>query len=84
MKLEDEITEINQDFFLKEFSFSKNEFTPSQSSELQFSDHVIWLDDLLITFQIKERNISRIHSKETEISWFRKKVIGKAIEQIRG
>ena len=83
MKLEDEVTQINQGFFLKEFSFSKNEFTPTQSSELQFSDHVIWIDDLLITFQIKERNDLHAHSKETEISWFKKKVVGKAIEQIR-
>jgi len=83
MKLEDQIAEINQGFFLKEFSFSKNEFTPHQSSELQFSDHVIWLDDLLITFQIKERNASHALSEETEISWFKDKVIGKATRQIR-
>lgn len=83
MTLENQLSKINEDFFFKEFSFSRNEFTPPQSSELQFSDHVIWLDDLLITFQVKERNKTSQHTQEREERWFRKDVLGKAVTQIK-
>lgn len=83
MTLEDRISQINESLFFKEFSFSKNKFSPPQSSELEFADHVIWLDDLLITFQLKERVLSGIPTEQTEINWFNKKVIKKATKQIR-
>jgi len=82
-KLENFISIINENFFLKEFSFSKNDFSPPQMSELQFSDHVIWLDDLLITFEIKEREILVNHTSEEEIKWFKNKIEKKAKEQIK-
>lgn len=83
MTLESHISQINENIFFKEFSFSRNEFSPHQESELEFADHVIWLDDLLITFQLKERDLSGVHTLETEITWFEKKVLGKATKQIR-
>jgi hypothetical protein len=83
MTLEEFISNVNKSIYLREFSFSKNQFTPLKSSELEFSDHVIWLDDLLITFQLKERELSSFESIEKEINWFKKKVLGKATKQIR-
>jgi hypothetical protein len=83
MTLEDRISQINESLFFKEFSFSKNKFSPPQSSELEFADHVIWLDDLLITFQLKERDLSGIRTEQTESNWFEKKIIGNATKQIR-
>jgi hypothetical protein len=83
MTLEKHIAQINGNIFLREFSYSRNEFSPLQESELEFADHVIWLDDLLIIFQLKERNLSGTHTRETEVNWFENKVLGKATKQIR-
>ena len=83
-KLEKFISIINENFFLKEFSFSKNNFSPPQLSELQFADHVIWLDDLLITFEIKNRDTLASHTPEKEIEWFKNKIIKEAKRQIKG
>jgi hypothetical protein len=83
MTLEEYTSQINENIFLREFSFARNEFSPAQESELQFSDQVIWLDELLITFQLKERELSGKHTRQTEEKWFQKKIIGKATKQIR-
>lgn len=83
MTLEKHIAQINENIFFREFSYSRNEFSPQQESELEFADHVIWLDDLLITFQLKERDLSGTHTRESEVTWFEKKVVGKATKQIR-
>ena len=83
MTLEEYASQINENIFLREFSFARNEFSPAQESELQFSDQVIWLDELLITIQLKERELSGKHTRQTEEKWFQKKIIGKATKQIR-
>jgi hypothetical protein len=83
MTLERYLSELNENIFFREFSFAKNKFSPAQQSELEFADHVIWLDELLITFQLKEREPTGTHTKHTEIKWFEKKVVGKATKQIR-
>jgi hypothetical protein len=83
MKLEQHLSQINENIFFKEFSFSRNKFLPAQETELEFADHVVWLDELLVTFQLKERELSGIHTQETEIKWFEKKVLGMATRQIR-
>lgn len=73
---------INRNVFFKEFSFSKNEFVPAGQSEAQFADHVIWIDDLLMVYQIKERSRPD-GSAEAEEKWFKKKVLGEATAQVR-
>lgn len=83
MTLETHLARVNQNIFYKEFSFSRNQFSPRQETQLEFADHVIWLDDLLITFQLKERELSGHHTRETEVKWYEKKVIGLATSQIR-
>jgi hypothetical protein len=45
MTLETHLARINQNIFYEEFSFSRNQFSPRQATELEFADHVIWLDD---------------------------------------
>ena len=50
---------------------------------MEFSNHVIWLDELFITFQLKERNLSGSHTEEAEINWFNNKIIKVATKQIR-
>lgn len=77
------ISELNSNVFFREFSFSRNNFYPLPKSELQFADHVVWLDDLLIVFQCKERNISKSTNSEDEKKWFNRKVVHDATKQIR-
>ncbi len=83
MSLESQVSSINQFFYLREFTFSKNKFSPQQESELEFSDNVVWLDDLLITIQNKERNSLVSHTEEKETKWFKSQVLKKATKQVR-
>lgn len=83
MSLEQVVSGINENIFFREFSFSRNKFSPPQEPELELADHVVWLDDLLITFQLKERNLVEEHTDHTERTWFQNKVLKKATKQIR-
>ncbi len=81
--LEELVSELNRTIFFKEFSFSKNDFWPTPDQSREFADHVIWLGDSLIIFQVKEREAIPISSIEAERQWFDKKVIAKASKQVR-
>lgn len=81
--LEDYLAELNANIFLKEFSFAKNQFSPSPGEELEFADHVTWLDDLLLLYQLKERGGVKSTSENSEKNWFENKVLKKATKQIR-
>lgn len=80
--LENTISKNNEFFFFREFSYSKNKFSPEPKNEYELADHVVWLDDLLITYQVKERHEVNEINEQTEISWFENKVIKKAKKQI--
>lgn len=80
---EEFLSDLNTNIFLREFSFSKNEFTPIPGDEVEFADHVVWIDDLLFIFQVKERHEPKESSEDTERKWFEKKVLGFATKQIR-
>ncbi len=81
--LEDLLSELNRTIFYREFSFARNVFfkTPGESKE--FADHVVWLDDMLFIYQLKERETTANESAENEQRWFERKVVGKATKQIR-
>jgi len=83
MDFEDEIGRLNEHFFYKEFIFSKNTFRPHPDRELELADNILWLDDLLVVFQLKERGVSTDSTEERESKWFRRKVINKGTRQIR-
>ena len=73
---------INSNIFFKEFTFSRNEFiTPDGKSQFQLADNVVWLDDILFIYQIKDRNSS---ADGSETKWFESKVQKKAVKQIKG
>ena len=64
----------NANLFYKEFSFVKNKFSSLNSEELELADCVIWLDDTLIVYQLKEREIKNANpTEEGEKKWFKKK-----------
>lgn len=81
MFLEDFIADLNENIFWKEFAFSKNQFKPTPQKQLEFADHVVWIEDTLFLFQLKERNITDTDSKN-EKKWFKNKVLKKAKKQI--
>lgn len=80
-KSENIVSQINSNVFFKEFTFAKNDFTDLDSKQkLEFSDNVIWLDDIFFIFEIKERD-SKENSDDS--SWFENKVLKKAVKQIK-
>ena len=56
MAFEDALGKLNADYFFREFTFSSNKFKPNPNEELELADNVVWLDDLMIVYQVKERN----------------------------
>ncbi len=69
--------------YFEEFTFARNKFRPPGSSEVEFADAVVLLDDVLIVFQIKERANVANSTPEGEKRWFDKKVLRDATKQIR-
>lgn len=67
--------------FYREFTFDKNDFRASDGNKVELADNVIWLDDLLILIQIKERNPDEI--KVDQWRWFQNKVLKKAKNQVK-
>jgi hypothetical protein len=83
MPFEDSISELNEWHFFKEFVYAQNNFRPAPNQEVELADNIIWLDNLLIAFQIKEREASPEANEETERRWFERKVLRKATQQTR-
>lgn len=77
---EQEITQINQNVFFKEFTFDKNDFVIDNRNKVELADNVLWLDDLLIIIQIKEKDSEGCSSVE---DWLKNKVFKKAKNQIK-
>ena len=81
--LQDFLAQLNADIFYREFSFSRNDFVPVPGEQKEFADHVVWIDNLLIIYQLKQRGGSKDISEETERRWFKNKILGKATKQVR-
>lgn len=81
--LESLVSRTNEFYFLREFTFSAVTFCPAPKCEVELADAVIWLDDLAIVFQLKERMQQNYASADTEDRWFENKVLKKATRQIR-
>lgn len=75
------ITQINQNIFFKEFTFDKNDFVVAAGHKVELADNVLWLDELLIVIQIKEKE-DKAGGTPIE-KWFENKVLKKAKNQIR-
>jgi hypothetical protein len=75
------ISELNSNFFFKEFTYSSTKFKfDKKGQEFELADNVVWLDDFLLIFQIKERDDS---GKLNIENWFKNKVLRKAVKQIK-
>jgi hypothetical protein len=83
MTFEDSIGQLNAAFFFREFSFSSNTFKPDPSAQVELADQVVWLDELLIAAQIKERNAPLRTTADKEKRWFTDEVVKKATRQMK-
>ena len=83
MTFESDIASLNEHFFFKEFTYSTNTFRPSPSTQLELADNIVWLDDMAILFQLKERGVSSTTISDEEAKWFDKKVIARGTRQVR-
>ncbi len=83
MSFEDKIARLNQHFFFQEFTYSKNKFHPSPKVEAELADSIIWLDDALVVFQLKERSLTGATTAENESHWFKNKILSLGTRQIR-
>lgn len=83
MEQEDALARLNQDFFLREFTYSNSKFCSVSGQELELCDGAIWLDDILILFQAKQRNpADATESSDIESKWFSRKVSKDAVRQL--
>ena len=78
MSLEQRIASVARTLFLPEFSFAANQFQSEHKRQYELADHIVWVDDLLIAFQLKERR-----AELPEANWFENKVLKKATRQVR-
>jgi hypothetical protein len=78
------VAPINSNVFFQEFTFQKNKFYPDNNkNELKLADNIVWIDDLLIIFQIKDRNKDDLCDSLSESKWYQNKIIRKAVSQIK-
>jgi len=75
--------ELHSLLFLEEFTFARTQFTPPASSEVELADAVVLLGDVLLIYQIKERNPVDAGDEEAERKWFQKTVLKHGTKQIR-
>lgn len=83
MSFEEDIANLNVYYFFREFTFSKNTFRPTSTEEFELADNIIYLDDILHIYQLKERQAPNSTSPKKEQRWFEQKILGKATKQIR-
>jgi len=76
MSFEEDIAKFNEFYFFREFTFSENTFRKSPTEEVELADNVVWLDDTLIVYQLKERQAPIDTTSEKEQKWFKKNIIG--------
>lgn len=83
MTFADELAALNEWHFFREFVYSRNTFQPSPGQEVELADSLTWLGDLLIAFQLKERDLVPGANEDTEKRWFERKVLKQATRQVR-
>lgn len=80
--LEQFTTRVNSVTFWKEFTFSETKFFPRPKQQVELADGIVKLGPLALVFQLKERE-EETQDQEAERTWFRRKVLGKAVDQIK-
>jgi hypothetical protein len=83
MSLDDTIARINSQIFIREFTYKSTLFTGTDRQERELCDGAVWVGDLLILLQNKERNDAHVTGEpDAEAKWFNKKVSKLAVDQL--
>ncbi|NJO53440.1 MAG: hypothetical protein HC829_00155 [Bacteroidales bacterium] len=82
MTLEEFTAQLNATTFWREFTFSKTRFFPRPTEQVELADGIVKIGSLAFVFQLKERT-ERTPNPDAERQWFRRKVLRKAINQIK-
>jgi hypothetical protein len=77
------LTQINNNLFFKEFTYAQTEIYGDGGDTKELADNVVWLDELLLVYQVKGREIAGVGDIASEEKWFEKTVAVKAKKQIR-
>lgn len=87
---EKNVSFFNENYFLKEFTYSGNKFKDSSNQEQQAADCVINFNDTVIFIETKERNLENSYNhssteelQENERKWFKNKILKEAKKQIK-
>lgn len=83
MNLEEQLSNNNEFYFFKEFTFSKTRFKRENGQEVEMADNVLMIGDMYIIYQLKERFEPKSSNGEKEKTWFANKIIKKACGQIK-
>lgn len=83
MSFEDELAALNEWHFFREFTYSRMTFQPAPGQEVELADNLIFLGDLLLAYQLKERETAPGANADTERRWFERKVLRQATRQVR-
>lgn len=62
------INYLNSQFFFKEFTYFINKFRDANRQEKQVTDCLLWLDDIMVFFQIKERMLYDIKFEKPSVT----------------
>lgn len=57
---------------------NRTSFKPDPQAELELADKTVWLDDVLILSQVKERNAPPETTTDNERKWFEDEVVRKS------
>jgi len=82
MTLEEYVAHLNGLAFWREFTFPENRFAPRPGQALELADNLVWLGDFAMVLQLKQRE-SETSDPAAEATWFRKRVLDKAVSQVR-
>lgn len=82
MTLEEFTAQLNGSTFWKEFTFSKNQFSPRPGQEFELADSFVWLGDTAFIIQMKERTEPK-DDPEAERRWFKDAILRTAARQIK-
>jgi hypothetical protein len=83
MPLDDRIASHNADVFVREFTYSATQFKGQDGQERELCDGAVWIGDLLILLQNKERDPGVVTGDpDAETRWFNKKVSKLAVDQL--
>lgn len=83
MSLDDTIARLNSGIFVREFTYKSTLFTGDDGQEREFCDGAVWIGDLMILLQNKERDGAFVSgAPDEEAKWFNKKVSKQAVNQL--